>query len=401
MLFAAALMTAAQERPPAPPTQQPDFETERKQADEAFRAGKALEALPLYEDLEKRDPTRAVFAERHAAGLIAKSATITDPAAHAALLRQAYDELLRAQSLGDNSQYVINQLEHFKTLFSTPAANAAAPPVANPKVLALLQQGEAAFARTDYAAALKAYTAAAEQDPKSYEAALYAGDTAFRLHDADTAGQWFAKAIAINPDLETAYRYWGDALLAANQPDAARDKFIDAVVAQPYSRSSWGGLQQWAQRTHTQLASPRIDRPQPPKDAKTLDIDPALANDDGSGRSAWITYLVGRNTWRNVLFHQKFPEATTYRHTLAEELDCLQHVIEEVKKKNIPPDKLDPSLKVLLTLDASHMLEPWILLHGADQGIAQDYPAFRAAHREQLHAFIAQYDIAAASPTLK
>ncbi len=65
-----------------------------------------------------------------------------------------------------------------------------------------------------------------------------------------------------------------------------------------------------------------------------------------------------------------------------------------MKKKNIPSDKLDPSLTVLLALDADHMLEPWILLHGADQGIAQDYPAFRAAHRDRLHAFIAQYDIA-------
>ncbi len=284
-----------------------------------------LDALPLYEDLAKRDPNRAVFAERRAAGLIAKSAIQNDPAQSTALLHQAYDELLRAQSLGDNSQYLINQLEHLKRFLSTPPGNPP-PPAQNPKVLALLREGEAAFTKTDYPAALKAYAAAAEEDPKSYQAALFAGDTAFRMHDSDTAGQWFARAVAIDPNIETAYRYWGDSLMAANQQDAARDKFIDAVVAQPYLRSSWGGLQQWAQRNHVSLTSPRIDRPQPSADPHTLAVDPSLTADDASGRSAWITYLVGRMTYRNTLFHQKFPEETSYRHTLMEEADCLEHV---------------------------------------------------------------------------
>lgn len=82
------------------------------------------------------------------------------------------------------------------------------------------------------------------------------------MHDIDLSGQWFAKEIAINRNRETAYRCWGDALMRANQPQAAREKLIDAIVAEPYTRSSWQGLQQWAQRTYTQLTPARIDRPQ-------------------------------------------------------------------------------------------------------------------------------------------
>jgi hypothetical protein len=50
-------------------------------------------------------------------------------------------------------------------------------------------------------------------------------------------------------------------------------------------------------------------------------------------------------------------------------------------------------LKSLKALDADGMVECWILLDDADQGIAQDYVAFRAAHRDLLHAYIAKYDV--------
>ena len=381
------------------PSQAKDFEAERQQANELFVAGRALDALPLYEDLATRDPHRAVFAERHASGLVAKAATVTEPAQKSMILRTAYNEFLRAQSLGDTSNYLLTELEELKALFSTKGGGQAAPSSsANRKVSDFLQEGEVAFAKNDYAAALKAYTAAAAEDPKSYEAAVYAGDTAFRLHDTELASQWFAKAVSIRPDAETAYRYWGDALMQANQPDAARQKFIDAIVAQPYTRVSWQGLQQWAQRTNTQLAAPRIDRPQVSSKPNDIAIDPKLLNEDGSGRIAWVTYLTCRGTYPQTVFLQKFPLLREYRHTLTEETECLQLTVKEVKNKSIAEEKLDPSLKTLVALEASHMLEPWILLHGADQGVAQDYTAFREMHRDLLRAFIAQYDIADSPP---
>lgn len=37
------------------------------------------------------------------------------------------------------------------------------------------------------------------------------------------------------------------------------------------------------------------------------------------------------------------------------------------------------------------MLEPYVLLSAADDGIARDYPAYRAAHRDRLHAYVERY----------
>lgn len=72
---------------------------------------------------------------------------------------------------------------------------------------------------------------------------------------------------------------------------------------------------------------------------------------------------------------------------------ALVGVLEVVKEQKIPDKKLDPTLKSLKALDADRMLECWILLDHADQGIAQDYVAYRAAHRDLLHAYIAKYDV--------
>jgi hypothetical protein len=62
-----------------------------------------------------------------------------------------------------------------------------------------------------------------------------------------------------------------------------------------------------------------------------------------------------------------------------------------VKNQKIPNDKLDPTLKSLVALDKDGMLECWILLNHADAGIAKDYVAFRATHRDLLHAYVDKY----------
>jgi len=44
-----------------------------------------------------------------------------------------------------------------------------------------------------------------------------------------------------------------------------------------------------------------------------------------------------------------------------------------------------------MALDKDGMLECWILLNGGDVGTAQDYAAYRATHRELLHACMDKY----------
>jgi hypothetical protein len=51
---------------------------------------------------------------------------------------------------------------------------------------------------------------------------------------------------------------------------------------------------------------------------------------------------------------------------------------------------MDESLRNLLEVSDAGMLDCWILINGADQGIAQDYSAYRDAHRPLLHDYIAR-----------
>ena len=106
-----------------------------------------------------------------------------------------------------------------------------------------------------------------------------------------------------------------------------------------------------------------------------------------------MVYSTQPMMWRSTEFKKHYPNETVYRHSLAEQAESLRSVIAVVKEQKIPEDKLDPTLKSLIALDKDGMLECWILLNGADQGIAQDYAAYRATHRELLHAYMDKYVI--------
>ena len=53
--------------------------------------------------------------------------------------------------------------------------------------------------------------------------------------------------------------------------------------------------------------------------------------------------------------------------------------------------KLDESLRNLVELNDAGMLDCWILINGADQGIAQDYAAYRKEHRKLLHDYLDRF----------
>ena len=275
-----------------------------------------------------------------------------------------------------------------------PGATASAVMRKSPGAESMLK-AQKAFSNGKLKKALDLYKQAAEADPTLYEAALFAGDTELKRKNYDEAGTWFAKAIAINADRETAYRYWGDALTHKGEQKAARSKFVDAVIAEPYTKAPWVGLQQWANASNARLASPPITLPkQAVADEKgnvNVSVDPSKAGDPALG--AWLVYSTQAMMWRSTEFKKHYPNETVYRHSLAEEAESLRSVIAVVKEQKIPEDKLDATLKSLLALDKDGMVECWILLNGADLGIAQDYAAYRAAHRGLLHAYIDKYVI--------
>jgi tetratricopeptide (TPR) repeat protein len=279
-----------------------NFDAERAQANQLYLAGKALEALPLYEDLCRQDSTIAVFAERHGAGLFAKAGTVSDPAQHNALMTEGMKELQRAQSLGDNSPYVETAVS---SIAKTPMGMTIGGPMGvlpltvgytyngSAKAQPLFQQAEAAFNHKDLPTALKSYLAAAAADPAWYSPALYAGDMYYRLQDYPNAYLWYAKAIAIDPDRETAYRYWADALVKAGDMAGARLKAEQAYVAEPYTKSTWAALQQWTTLAHLLLTPPRVGRPQfTMKDGQFTETP--LTVENGSGISSWLVYRESR-----------------------------------------------------------------------------------------------------------
>jgi tetratricopeptide (TPR) repeat protein len=392
------------------PQHEPNFESERKQANALFLAQKPLEALPLYEDLCRQDPTVAVFAERHGAGLFAKEATLSDPAERMKIHLQAINEIKRAQALGDNSAYVRTALSvDTKTLVG--AIIAGIPLTVGytyhgtPDAQAIFNEAEAAFGRSDWAAAASLYVKAAALDPSWYVPAVCAGDAFSRMQDTAHAGIWFAKAIAIDPDRETAHRYWGDVLFRAGDPIGARETFVEAVVAEPYGTPPISELIQWARRTGHQIVKPAITRPDFTTPDGALRVDPELAASTQDGRSSWIIYQQYRVAHGARVLDQLILAGGSdanavvtpsgYRHTIAEEHAALRAMLADVGTKlqsgALTEANLDPSIRNIRTLEAANVLGAWIAISAEDAGIRSDYPDYRAHHRKHLVDYVNTY----------
>ncbi len=393
-----------------PPQHGPNFDAERKQANDLYLAGRALEALPLYEDLCRQDQIIAVFAERHGAGLLAKVMTIQDAKEKQAVMAQALAEIRRAQSLGDNSPYVqtilaLQAKSPLGSIISGVPLTIAYTYRPTPEAQTVEKDGEAAYGQGDWAAAAEKYKQAYALDPKWYMAALFAGDAYFHLHDAADAGQWFQKAIDIDPDCETAYRYWADTLFKNGDREGAKSKFEEAVVAEPYGRAAMLGLQQWATVMHFQVVRPQVVIPQFTVPGGKLAVDPALATETGDGHASWLVYEQTRVAHGAQMQFQPMVAGAAdvngvlhpsgYRHSLEEESDSIHSMLGDVQRKlqagTVTSDRLEPSLKKLLEIDKDGMIDCWIVLNAADAGIRADYPAYHKDHRELLAAYIDRY----------
>lgn len=354
-----------------------------RKAAELFDAGNCEDALPLYECLAAADPRSISHAERLAFCLMMKFAILPEGPERTAFFERAKREAERAKSLGGNSNLLHTILERVNQPIGEPME-------------AAMQAAETAFSKGNYEAALAGYMEIAARDPASYQARLYAGDVYFRMNKLAAAGEWFQKAIDVDPNIETAYRYWGDALLEGGQAEAAMHKFIEGVIAEPYSRSPWMGLQQWAGRTGHELAHPRIDVPAAPTSKSTdpatkdvainvnMDKDPAIL-------AFWIAYSAHRALWRTEEFAKQFPNEKAYRHTLAEEAGAFQMMLAVMDESERAGDLKNESLRNVKGLGKDQMLEAYVLISAADEGIAQDYAAYRDAHRDVLHAYIEKY----------
>lgn len=376
---------------------------ERQRALDTYESQNLVAALPLLEKVALAYPNDPAVLARLGFTLYANSIDEKDVAKRAQMRNRARAVLLKSQSAGDDSN--LTQI----TLDALSGPDDSQVPFSNIKAAdAAIREGESAFMRGDFDKAITAYKRALELDPKLYDAALYIGDSEFkkayqsqdpqfRNQHFDAAGVWFAKAISINPDRETAYRYWGDALDAQGKTNEARDKFVDAIIAMPYDRRPYVGLGQWAERHQVQLGHPRINVPAGVSSKKpgetTITIDDSALKGEDDGSAAWLMYGMVRALWvnkkdgsRSDEFAKAYPNETTYRHSLAEEVAALRAVATSVQEQtnNKKVKKLTPDLDNLMMLQGRGLLEPYVLFVKPDRGIAEDYAPYRKTNRAKL-----------------
>jgi hypothetical protein len=354
--------------------------------------GKMTQAMPLFEKLCAEYPKDPGLWEAWGVSTLGYSQTLGDPDLRKKGRARGRSFLIKAQELGDTS----NLLQVLLGMIPEDGGDNTFSP--RKEVNDAIQQAEGDFARGDFEKARDGYLRALLLDPKNYEAALFMGDVYFKQHINGSAGEWFARAIEIDPNRETAYRYWGDALWAMGKSAESREKFIQAVIAEPYNNNrSWMGLTQWADRTKVKLNWVRLQDKSAvsEKDNKNINItlDSSLGKDDPNG-VAWLTYAMGRATWRTEKFKKEFPDESKYRHTMREEVDALHLMVTVLKEqKNFEKKKagLDASLQQLLKIDEAGLLEPFALLNRADGEMAQDYSAYRDGHRDTLYRYFNEF----------
>jgi tetratricopeptide (TPR) repeat protein len=337
--------------------------------------------LPLYQHLAAQSPDNVLYAERLAACLVMKFESLPTGEERSATIARAKAAAEHAKSLGDSSDLLQVILERL----ANPAA-------AENRLAPKLQAAEEAFSRGDLDRALAGYQEVAALEPGSYEARLFAGDIYFRKHDLKQASEWFQQAILVDPNRETAYRYWGDALVAAGDPGAALPKFIEAVVAEPYASNPWLALKRWAKDNGAVIRSPHVPVPAAPTVTQSESGKPGVVintvpNAKAKSTAVWLAYLLNRSLWRTETFAKRFPGEQEYRHTLAEETESLQIAVSVLD----PASAGDPDFQDLVRLNKDNMLEAYVVLSAADDGIAADYPGYRSVHRDLLRAYVEKY----------
>ena len=395
VIFTSLVCVEAQTKPDA------TYKTKREQALHLFNQDKRLEALPLLEELAQKNPQDEEVVVALAASLVSHASTLTDQRAAAA-------ERMRAKSLLEKSGSANALAGNLLQILREMPDQGDVPFSENPAVDQAMRAGEAAFSRRDFDEAIKNYSRALELEPGNYAATLFIGNTYFKKNDFDKAAEWYGKAIQLDPNVETAYRYDAEMLARKGEMARSRSMLIHAVVADPYNRIVWRDLLTWASINNTRLdfkyagvlSNPELaKRPAPEAPAKDMPLfDVKLFPERPKDLSdAWKAYQRVRDEWKNGgKFQQHFPRETRYRHSLPEEVEALTaeaRVLEKLRG-DIETAELvteDQPLQLLLQLRQAGVLEPYVLLRLGDEGIAKDYAAYRAEHRDKLEQYVDKF----------
>jgi tetratricopeptide (TPR) repeat protein len=356
------------------------------------------QAIPLIERLLAADANDPEANFNLGLALASMAGDIPDEAVRRTSRVRARNALLKSRELGFNHPYIDVMIDSIE-----PDGADLRRYSSNPGINALMHEGQVLFAARKMDEALTIYAKVLQIDPKLYEAAMFSGDAYLHNNDFAQAEAWYQKAIAIDPARETAYRYSATPLMRQGRFVEARDRYVEAYISEPYSRLAVGGLRTWAQQTQATVGHPDIAVPTKialePDGTFDAVVDAALLTaDDGS--SAWVAYGATRAAWRQVRFAETFPAEAAYRHSLAEEADALRAVIAVAlrQQQGRPPGQMSVALAMLKRLDDENLLEPYVLLARANEGIARDFPAYLVQHRDRLRRYVLSYMIDAQAP---
>jgi tetratricopeptide (TPR) repeat protein len=383
-------MLSAIHHPPSALAQAGETLIEQKHnVENLLSAQRYTDALPLLEKIIAAEPNNPRMHYYLGFALLAQASTLKDALSRKALRVRARNAFIKSKELGYKEQFIEALIQSIPTDGSD--GKAFSP---NPQANELMAEGEAFFGQGKLDEALKYYQQALELDPKLYEAALFCGDVYTQRGDFAKAEIWYQKAIAIDPYKETAYRYSATPLMRQNKPEAARERYIEAYITEPYNRYSAVGLTQWAQTTNTPAAHPDIEIPtkvtfDEKGDAK-MELNSNLLSGTTDGTFAWIAYGAARVKWHKETFAKTFPNEKTYRHSVLEEATALRAVLTAATTDK-RTKALHPGLVKLKKLNDEGLLEAYILLARADQGIAEDHPAYLRQNRDKLRRYVVEY----------
>ncbi|HVF41670.1 MAG TPA: tetratricopeptide repeat protein [Pyrinomonadaceae bacterium] len=367
-------------------------EVEQK-ADDLMKRQRYTEALPLLEKLAAARPDDAEVQFNLGFALIGQAQNTKNAGERKALRVRARAAFVRSKELGNAGPLVDGLIGSIP-----PDGSDAGKFSKNAEADRLMEEAEAFFTSGKLDGALADYQKALQLDPTLYAAALFSGDVYMHRDDFKNAEVWYQRAIAIDPTKETAYRYSATPLMKQRKFEEARDRYVEAFITEPYSDFARQGIVQWAQATSTRIAHPAIEIPtdvtfDEKGDAKiNLDMSALLGASKDDGSFAWIAYGATRSEWHKGKFAKTFPQEQQYRHSLAEEAAALRSVLA-IAADDKKTKKLSPSLAKLKRLDDEGLLEAYILLARADEGIAQDHPAYLKQSRDKLRRYVVEYVI--------
>lgn len=136
----------------------------------------------------------------------------------------------------------------------------------------------------------------------------------------------------------------------------------------------WREIRAWATINNTAFNIVYAGVPLPPKDDST----PGAAGQSQDVSSAWRAYHSVTADWqKGSRFQKQLPREAEYRHSLQEKSEALTAAAKVL-------EKLDED-------NTTRELEPYVLFSLGDEGIAEDYIAYRAKNRVKLEDYMDRF----------